>query len=116
MNNLKVIFHIDDKERWNMVLSNVKNLLNEVNESEIEIEVLANANAVKNYVENEDESDSIKLMKQLSKKDVRFLACNNSINSLGLDKNELYDFVTIVPAGVLELTVKQSKGYAYIKP
>ena len=116
MNKLKVIFHIDDKERWDMVLSNVKNLLDQVNQSEIKIEVLANGNAVEKYNEKQDKSDSIKLMKELSKKDVKFLACNNSINSLGLDKNELYDFVTIVPAGVLELTVKQSKGYAYIKP
>lgn len=33
-----------------------------------------------------------------------------------IDKNNIIHFVSIVPAGVLELVVKQSEGYAYIKP
>lgn len=116
MNNLKVIFHIDDRDRWNMVLSNVKNLLNKVNENEIEVEVLANGNSVEKYSKTTSKNDNINLMKELAKKGVEFAACNNSLTGLGLEKNEILNFITIVPAGVLELIVKQSEGYAYIKP
>ena len=116
MKNLKVIFHIDDKERWGMVLSNVKNLLAEVNEDQVDIEVLANGKAVEKYSETTSKSDDNNLMKKLAKRQVKFVACNNSLNGLNLKKDEIYEFITIVSAGVLELTIKQNEGYAYIKP
>ena len=98
-----------------MVLSNVNNLI-EASKREIKIEVLANGNSVEKYSEITSASDDIELMKRLSKEDVGFAACNNSLNGLKLDKDQIFDFVTIVPAGVLELTIKQGEGYAYIKP
>lgn len=116
LDSFKVVFHIDNKERWKMVLGNVKNLLNEVDSSDIEIEVLANGNSVGEYDNRISENENIKLMKELSKKKVRLVACNNSLNSLKLSKEDLLDFVEIVPAGVLELIKRQNEGYAYIKP
>lgn len=116
LDNLRVVFHIDNSERWKMVLGNVKNLLNEISSNDIKIEVLANGNAVSEYDKSSKESDKLNLMEDLSKNDVKFVACNNSLNSLKLSKEGLLDFVEIVPAGVLELIEKQDEGYAYIKP
>ena len=109
------MFHIDDESRWSMVLSNVKNLLNEVSQDEIEIEVLGNGNSVKKYVAD-PKNDYTDLMKDLADKNVKFAACNNSLNGMKLKKEDLNSFVSVVPAGVLELIEKQREGYAYIKP
>ena len=55
-------------------------------------------------------------MRELNNKGVNFVGCNNSLNSLNLKKEDLINFVNIVPVGVLELIIKQEEGYAYVKP
>jgi uncharacterized protein len=55
-------------------------------------------------------------MRDLNSKGVKFVACNNSLTSLDFKKEDLIDFINIVPVGVLELIVKQEEGYAYVKP
>lgn len=114
MDNLKVIFHIDESERWDRVLGNVKNLLKQVEQDKIKIEVLANGKSVDNYIKDNDQNEES--MRELSESGVEFAACNNSLNNLNIEKEELFDFVEIVPAGVLELAQKQAQGYGYIKP
>lgn len=115
MNRLKVIFHIDDESRWNMLLGNVKNLLNEIDSKDIDIEVLGNGNSVKKYVKD-NMDDNADLMKILSDKNVKFVACNNSLNGLKLKQDDLHSFVSVVPAGVLELIKRQDQDFSYIKP
>ena len=110
----KVIFHIDEMNKWGMVLKNVENLLNAVNEKDINIEVLANGEAVKYYKKRFE--IGYEDIKNLHCKDVKFMACNNSLIGNGLEKNQLIDFIEVVPVGVLELIDKQHEGYAYIKP
>ncbi|TGA98279.1 hypothetical protein E4665_08510 [Sporolactobacillus shoreae] len=105
-----VIFHIDEEEKWPLLLGNVKNLLKE--NMAIEIEVLANAVAVSDY----QLEPFIDQMRNLSQQGVQFVACQNALNAQHIVKNDLPAFVSVVPAGVAELVKKQSSGYAYIKP
>ncbi|HBF38004.1 MAG TPA: hypothetical protein DDW50_11850, partial [Firmicutes bacterium] len=55
-------------------------------------------------------------LEELSKKGVYFTACNNALNSLKIEKERLYPFITIVPIGVKEIIEKERVGYAYLKP
>ncbi|HHY41379.1 MAG TPA: hypothetical protein GX514_00790, partial [Thermoanaerobacterales bacterium] len=41
---------------------------------------------------------------------------NNALAAHGIQKENIIEFVDVVPAGVLELVKKQNEGYAYIKP
>ena len=93
MVKLKIIFHIDEPNKWPMVLENLKNVLNNAKETnrKYELEVLANSMAV-------------------------FPVCNNSLNKFNISKDELFSFCKVVPAGIIELAEKQSEGYLYIKP
>ncbi len=113
----KVIFHIDELQKWKLLLHNVKNLLSsyENESSEVKIEVLANGEAVQAYASGFDESLTGK-MENLSQRGVNFVACNNALTAYKIQKEQLSSFVIIVPAGVRELVDKQSDGYAYIKP
>jgi len=115
MGEMNTIFHIDELSKWKVLLKDVNNLLHAVDIEKCKIEVLANSEAVKFYI-NEEQNAEIAVMKELISKGVKFVACNNALNSYGIKKENLFDFVDIVPAGVLELVIKQKEGYAYIKP
>ena len=43
MAEYKVIFHIDENNKWNLLLKNVSNLLNATDGEKVYIEVLANS-------------------------------------------------------------------------
>ncbi|MCO7176959.1 DsrE family protein [Sporolactobacillus kofuensis] len=105
-----VIFHIDEEEKWPLLLGNVKNLRAE--RMDTEIEVLANAAAVKNYQHGAFNDQ----MRNLNNQGVQFVACQNALNAQHILKEDLPEFVSVVPAGIAELVKKQSSGYAYIKP
>lgn len=112
---VKVIFHIDELSKWNLLLKNVQNLMQAAAADSLQIEVLANAEAVRFY-KNDFSDNTLPVMQNLSNRGVRFAACNNALKGLGIAQEQLAPFVSIVPAGVLELIEKQAAGYAYIKP
>lgn len=116
MAEYQVIYHIDENNKWNLLLKNVSNLLNATDSEKINIEVLANSEAVKYYDISQDLNTDIETMESLYKKGVKFVACNNALTSYEIKKEDIVEFVDIVPTGVLELIKKQSEGYAYIKP
>ncbi|WP_058486688.1 DsrE family protein [Defluviitalea phaphyphila] len=116
MSEYKVIFHIDEINKWNLLLKNVSNLLNSLDSKNISVEVLANSEAVKYYDFNSNLDIDIKTMENLNKKGVKFVACNNSLRGNGIKKEDIITFVDTVPTGVLELIKRQKEGYAYIKP
>lgn len=116
MSEYKVIFHIDEINKWKLLLGNVINLLNGVDNEKLYIEVLANSEAVKYYDTNQDLDADINAMESLNKKGIKFVACNNALMAYDIKKDNIIHFVDIVPAGVVELVKKQSEGYVYIKP
>ena len=109
----KVIFHIDENARWQMLLGNVENLLRALGSGHMTVEVLANGEAVQKYAAplpgRDDEADQ-------SLAGVTFAACRNAMRANHLTEHDLHPFVVTVPAGVMELVTRQAQGYAYIKP
>ncbi|WP_234117607.1 DsrE family protein [Clostridium hydrogenum] len=116
MEEIKVIFHIDELNKWGLLLKNVENLIRAVDDKDLNIEVLANSEAVKAYALNNELNSKIIFIKELKNRNVKFVACNNALNSFNIKKENLINFVDIVPVGVLELINKQKCGYSYIKP
>ncbi len=116
MTEYKVIFHIDEINKWKLLLNNVINLLDAAENDKFYIEVLANSEAVKYYDTKQNLQADIDIMENLNKKGVNFVACNNALRGFDIKKDTLISFVKIVPAGVMELVKKQSEGYFYIKP
>ena len=50
------------------------------------------------------------------KSGVRIVACENTMKSQKLTKDDMLFSLLYVPAGVVELMVRQRQGYAYIRP
>ena len=57
---------------------------------------------------------NIQSVKSLSNYGVQFHACGNTLDSLGWNKDDLYDFAKIVQVGAADLLEHQEKGFAYI--
>lgn len=116
MEDYKVIFHIDEINKWKHLLTNVSNLLSGMEGEKLYVEVLANSEAVKYYDSTLDLNANINAMESLNKRNVKFAACNNALKAYHIKNDNLYNFIDVVPAGVVELVKKQNEGYAYIKP
>ncbi|MHC5248503.1 DsrE family protein [Enterococcus sp. LJL90] len=104
---MKVVFHIDEKEKWPEARSNVKNLLQAT--ATIEVIVLVNGGAVTGYLEPAYQHF-------ISNPKISFHACHNALKANDIAEEQLPKNVEVVPAGVLDLVKLQSNGYAYIKP
>ena len=116
MQEQKVIFHIDELNKWKLLLKNVGNLLDAVDTNKLTIEVLANSEAIKFYKANQVLELDMNAMEKLNSKGIKFVACNNALMANDINKDDLINFIDVVPVGILELINKQSEGYAYIKP
>lgn len=116
MNTYRTIFHIDEINKFKLLLANINNLIQSMDKEQITIEVLANSEAVKLFVLNDIKEDEYTCVQNLINKGVIFSLCNNSLRSNKIDPSLLIQNVHIVPTGVKELMIKQHEGYAYIKP
>lgn len=118
MNRLKVLFHVNENDRWNVTLGNITNLIKDVKEGNADIIVLANGPSVAAYAD----AEKIEIMRGLSEKGAKFLACRNSLekmcadNVICINEENLPSFVGVVPAGITEIIKRQHEGYAYVKP
>lgn len=106
----KVIIHIDKQEKWLTVLGNLRNLIKE--QIEFEVEVVVNGSAIKGYLDPEVAQEIDTLLQQ----GIYFTACNNSMQSNSIKKEQLNPAVKIVSAGILEVIEQQHAGAAYVKP
>ena len=84
-----------------------------VQKPNLEIEVVFHGYAVKSLLKAEKSfEERIKIAKE---KGVVIAVCNNSLKRLKIDPTELMQEVTVVPSAVVELIVKQSEGWSYLK-
>ena len=111
-----VIFHLDEdsEQKANEIFNNLRNLLADLGEENIEVELLTNGKGVI-AMRKDNESNSLRI-RHLAKQGVKFTVCANSIKHLEISMDELVPEAEIVPAGVSELVKKQNDGWAYIRP
>ncbi len=112
--SVNVVFHIDEKEKWKLLIGNVKNLCRTINTRESRVEILVNSLAVE--LLKKGRSSSSRELNELNRSGVKICACRNSLEGMDINPDDLYDFIHIVPIGVRELIDRQADGFAYIKP
>ncbi len=117
MKRLKVLFHINEVEKWDTALGNITNLLKDVGEDGVDAVVLANGPSVNAYIDDA----KLEKIKGLMDKGVKFLTCRNSLKKMCsagvcISEETLPSFIGVVPAGITEIIKMQADGYAYVKP
>lgn len=116
---MKVVYHVDELEKWPMTLANVANMIIDCEKrgEPYVIEVIANSAAVPALSQKlSSPSETIESLQSLSGKGVVFKACKNTLIGLDIPESDLFEFVTVIPAAVVELVRKQEEGFAYLKP
>ena len=120
----KVVYHInykggDNGALYMAAMGNIQNHIAAIGADKIDLKVVMHGDGLeilKDAKENEKLRDRVKGLKAMQ---VDFAVCKNTLVGRKIDyKADLYDVSEndIVPSGVAELAVLQSKGYAYIKP
>jgi len=106
---LKAVFHINEQEKWLVLLSNIRNLLKET--SDVEIKVIANGSGVKGYIDVQ----LIEQIIELKGNRIHFEACQNALNAHQIGNDQLAKWISVIPAGIVRLIELQPE-FAYIKP
>ena len=110
------IFQIDSGGQGAIkkTLNNIENLLGDPRlKGKVRVELIANAKGFAIYVKNNGFEQ--KLL-HLQKQGVILAQCANTLRELHVDRKDLYPFISIVPSGMGEITLRESEGWAYIHP
>ena len=117
----KVVSHVnggDDKQHM-ATLRNIDNHIKAVGKDNLDLRVVMHGNGL-DLVQSAKKNKALATkIDELKLKGVAFNVCDNTIRGKKLDmKKDLYDVSQkdIVPSGVAEIAILQSKGFAYIKP
>lgn len=117
----KVVYHLNsaDLGHHKAFLANVQNHINAVGKDKLDLRVVMHGGGLDILRHALNDEDIKSRIDGLKLQGVSFNVCRNTLTSRKLDpKKDLYDVADkdIVPSGVAEIALLQSKGFAYVKP
>ncbi|MBM3564685.1 MAG: hypothetical protein FJX42_01045 [Alphaproteobacteria bacterium] len=120
----KVVYHINYKggekgAAYMAAMGNIQNHINAVGADKIDLKVVMHGDGLEILKDAKTDPKIQDRVKGLKAQQVDFAVCKNTLVGRKIDyKKDLFDVSEgdIVPSGVAELAILQSKGYAYIKP
>lgn len=112
----KIVFSIDtlDNKSANHVISTVNNVIKFYRPENTEVVVVVYSQGVK-ILKKESDKETRKRIEALMTYDIEFVACENSLRTLGIKKKELIDDLSYGTAGIVEIIERQLQGFTYIK-
>ncbi|MCF6205785.1 MAG: DsrE family protein [Sulfurovum sp.] len=115
-NPRKIVFSIDtlDDKSVNHVISTINNVIKFYRPENTEVAVVVYSQGVKVLRKNSD-PDTRKRIEALMTYDIEFIACENSLRTLGIKKKELIDDLSFGTAGIVEIIERELQGFVYIK-
>jgi uncharacterized protein len=110
---LKVVFQLtsSDTLAQKALVKQINNIL--VAAPNTKIEIVCHNNGI-TFLQTASTQQAAKI-KDLTAKGVDFVACENTMRDRKIKREELVSECRTVPSGVVELIVKQDKGWAYLK-
>lgn len=116
-NPRKFVFPITkwDRDEVNHILGSANNVIKFYGVDNTEVVIVAYSQGIKALMKYHDVRIE-KRVKSLMTYDVEFIACQNTMKTLKIDKKDLLEDVEVVTAGIVELIERQLRGYIYIRP
>lgn len=116
-NPRKFVFPITtwSRDEVNHILGSANNVIKFYGVDNTEVVIVAYSQGIKSLLKHRDNKIR-KRVKSLMTYDVEFVACQNTMDTLKIDKKDLLDGVEVVTAGIVELIERQLRGYIYIRP
>jgi len=111
----KVVFQVSDNDaaKWNLALNNIRNIQQDLGRENVDIELIAYGPGL-NMLKL-DSAVAGRVAETLGS-GAGVVACENTMRSQKLGKNELLPNIGFVKAGVTALMTRQQQGWAYIRP
>jgi len=115
-NPRKIVFSIDtiDYKEVNHVISTVNNVIKFYRPENTEVVVVVYSQGVK-ILRKDSDNETKKRIEALMTYDIEFIACENSLRTLGIQKKDLMDDLSYGTAGIVEIIERQLQGFIYIK-
>lgn len=108
----KVVFHVDEAEKWPLVFGNIRNFLGSCDHGTAQVRVVVNAGAVQSVVRKDWQEE----FQRLATQEVVFECCRIALKGHAIDVSGLPRELAVIPSGVRRLIELQQAGFAYIKP
>ena len=111
----KLVLQVSDNDpaKWNLALNNAKNVQDDVGEANVDIEIVAYGPGIGML---KLESPSASRVQEAIKANIKVIACENTMRTQKLTREDMQSAISYVPAGVTEIMTKQSEGWAYVRP
>lgn len=106
---MKVIFHVVDNDKWDAVLSNVRDILNNTDDCKIEIIVMSKAAALFNSYTGADFSGVIGNPK------VNIIIGEKALEENRLNRDMLPKGIEVLPLVITRIVELENEGYGYIR-
>ena len=111
----KVVFQVSDNDaaKWNLALNNIRNIQQDLGRENVDIELIAYGPGL-NMLKL-DSAVAGRVAETLGN-GAGIFACENTMRSQKLGKEDMHPAVSYVPAGVTEIMKLQRAGWSYIRP
>ena len=103
----------NDPATWNLALNNAKNIQKDVGKDNVELEIVAFGPGINML---KVESEAAARVNEAVDSGVKVMACQNTMRSQKLNKEDMNAKIGYVPSGVVEIMQRQQQGYAYLRP
>ena len=112
----QVIYQLDngDSKIIEKAIRNINNTLNDPRlMGKVKIELVAFSAGTDAFLKGGKYEEELKA---LVEKGVIVSQCNNTLRERKISRDQIYDFIAVVPSGAGELVIRQVEGWAVIKP
>jgi uncharacterized protein len=111
----RVIFQVSDADpgKWSLALNNAKNVQADLGKENVQIEIVAYGPGLGMLKSDSKVADRLAGALDDS---VGLIACENTMHNTKVTRDQMYDGIAYVQAGVTHIMKRQQEGWAYIRP
>lgn len=113
MSGLKLVFHINENDRWPFTLRSARNFAR--SEQFEAATVVANGEAVRSFSKLESDPYRMARIRGLIDEGVKFAVCAIALKERQVNRDLIPDYVEVVDAGIVRISELQVDGYGYVK-
>lgn len=111
----RVVMQVSDNDpgKWNLALNNARNLQTDLGAKNVEIEIVAYGPGISMI---RLESPVSERVREAITSGVKIIACKTTMAAQKITEEDMLPALGYVPAGAVEIMMRQLQGYAYIRP
>lgn len=111
----RIVFQVSDADpkKWTLALNNVRNVQADLGEGNVELEIVVYGPGIGMLKNGSDVAGRVE---EAVSGGVKIVACENTMTTQHLNKDDMLLGIDYAKAGVVELMRLQQAGWAYIRP